>query len=91
MTIARRRLIDMMIDKRIEWPEGAKYASQDYDQKPGMFIVCFYSETPERGLGPYWVGKRIRCADFQLDELCVDWHKTIIDRDAYETALRDRK
>ena len=83
-TPKKKHLIELMIEAGVSWPEGAEYAAQDKD---GLHVY-FFTEKPIRScrdkFGVYGV---ILNSGIRLNELCRNWHQTIVTREQYEKAI----
>ena len=67
------KLIDLMRQAGVQWPEGAEYAAQDGDGCP---MVTFYRTEPKRAVpgSRVWSHKgQVEGSTFVLDELADDW------------------
>ena len=92
-TPKKKHLIELMIEAGVKWPEGAEYAAQDSRD----LYVWFYSEKPKfAGVNKgkwtsdvnYENGRKCRIVDGEkLNEICLDWHQTIVTREQYADAL----
>lgn len=91
-TPKKKHLIELMIEAGVKWPEGAEYAAQD---KCDLY-VWFYSEKPKfagvnkgnwTGDVNYENGRKCIVVDGEnLNEICTDWHQTIVTREQYAEA-----
>ncbi|MGL4753505.1 MAG: hypothetical protein ACRCXB_14075 [Aeromonadaceae bacterium] len=70
------KLIDLMRQAGVQWPEGAEYAAQD-----GSYLdVYFYSATPRRDMGKeVWLAhsQLAGVEPVELEELADDWETPI--------------
>ena len=92
-TPRKKHLIELMIEAGVKWPEGAEYAAQDNRD----LYVWFYSEKPKlacvnKGKWTsdvnYENGRKCCIVDGEkLNEICLDWHQTIVTREQYAEAL----
>ena len=92
-TPKKKHLIELMIEAGVKWPEGAEYAAQDNRD----LYVWFYSEKPKfAGVNKgkwtsdvnYENGRKCRIVDGEkLNEICRNWHQTIVTREQYAEAL----
>ena len=92
-TPKKKHLIELMIEAGVKWPEGAEYAAQD---KRDLY-VWFYSEKPKfAGVNKgkwtsdvnYENGRKCRIVDSEkLNEICLDWHQTVVTREQYAEAV----
>ena len=92
-TPKKKHLIELMIEAGVKWPEGAEYAAQDNRD----LYVWFYSEKPKlAGVNKgkwtsdvnYENGRKCRIVDGEkLNEICCNWHQTIVTREQYAEAL----
>lgn len=67
------KLIDLMRQAGVQWPEGAEYAALDGDGCP---MVTFYRTEPKRAVpgSRVWSHKgQVEGSSFLLDELADDW------------------
>lgn len=67
------KLIDLMRQAGVQWPEGAEYAAQDGDGGP---MVTFYRTEPKRAVpgSRVWSHNgQVEGSTFMLDELADDW------------------
>ena len=95
-TPKKKHLIELMIEAGVKWPEGAEYAAQDNRD----LYVWFYSEKPKlAGVNKgkwtsavnYENGRKCRIVDGEkLNEICLDWHQTIVTREQYAEAVAER-
>lgn len=83
-TKSQERLINLMLQAGVEWPDRAEFAAQDKK----YMKVYFYNEKPYRDFGyDKWdcisylgvIGVSVK-----LPELCLNWHQTIITREQYK-------
>ena len=85
-TPKKKHLIELMIEAGVEWPEDAKYATQDKDT---MHIRFYEKDKPFRSSNVnYWDsfgGSMIRSVE--LPELCSNWHQTIVTSEQYAKAV----
>ena len=92
-TPKKKHLIELMIEAGVEWPDGAEYAAQDNRD----LYVWFYSEKPKlAGVNKgkwtsdvnYENGRKCCIVDGEkLNEICLDWHQTIVTREQYAAAV----
>ena len=92
-TPKKKHLIELMIEAGVEWPEGEEYAAQDNRD----LYVWFYSEKPKlEGVNKgkwtsdvnYENGRKCCIVDGEkLNEICRNWHQTIVTREQYAEAL----
>lgn len=73
------KLIDLMRQAGVQWPEGAEYATQDGDQDVtvGGGMVTFYRTEPKRAVpgSRVWSHKgQVEGSTLTLDELAEDWY-----------------
>ena len=84
VTPKKKRLIELMIEAGVKWPDGAEYAAQDKrDNK-----VCFYVGKPciPQGCDYYKYTAGLIGGNFILPSLCCNWHQTIVTREQYVEA-----
>ena len=82
----RKPLLQLMKENNVEWPVGAKYATQDKHDN----MLYFHKRNPKGRLATddYWS----LCSDIwtngavRLPERCKKWSKTIVTREEYEDA-----
>lgn len=72
------KLIDLIRQAGVQWPEGAEYAAQDgdLDVTVGGGMVTFYRTEPKRAVpgSRVWGHKgQVEGSTFTLDELAEDW------------------
>ena len=92
-TPKKKHLIELMIEADVKWPDGAKYAAQDNRD----LYVWFYSEKPklagvDKGKWTSYVnyenGRKCCIVDGEkLNEICRNWHQTIVTREQYAEAV----
>ena len=86
-TPKKKRLIELMIEADVKWPDGAKYAAQDKDT---MRVRFYRIGKPFHDFGvDYWnsfCGSLINGVMVKLPELCSNWHQTIVTREQYVEA-----
>ena len=92
-TPRKKHLIELMIEAGVKWPEGAEYAAQDNRD----LYVWFYSEKPklagvDKGKWTsdvnYENGRKCCIVDGEkLNEICRNWHQTIVTREQYAEAV----
>ena len=96
-TPKKKHLIELMIEAGVKWPEGAEYAAQDNRD----LYVWFYSEKPKlAGVNKgkwtsdvnYENGRKCRIVDGEkLNDICRNWHQTIVTREQYAKAIAKMK
>lgn len=77
-TKSQERLINLMLQAGVEWPEGAGFAAQDKDG-----FIYGYDERPCRE-GEQWVPDCVINGGRGRHKLLPNWHQTIITREQYE-------
>ena len=82
-----------MIEVGVKWPEVAEYAAQDkrdsyvwlYSEKPKFAGVNKGTWTSDLNYGK---GRKCRIVDGEkLNEICRNWHQTIVTREQYAEAV----
>lgn len=81
-------LLEMMVDKKVFWPDGATHAAQDSSEAYHSNVLCFYTAKPHLK-GEYYncYGDYLDSHGVFLDDLASDWNTSIITREQYEEAL----
>ena len=90
--MAKKTLLELMVEAGVKWPEGAEYAAQDKRDSR----VNFYKDgKPEFYIGlSEWLANE--CAflgdeyGVLLPSLCRNWHQTIVTREQYEKAMTEQ-
>lgn len=77
-TKSQERLINLMLQAGVEWPEGAKFAAQD---RSGF--VYGYDEKPRRKWSGWWPDCVIN-GGMGRHNVLPNWHQTIITREQYQ-------
>lgn len=68
------KLINLMRQAGVQWPEGAEYAAQDGDD----FEVYFYSEEPSISGHLVWAARGLfDISSISLGELADDWRAPV--------------
>lgn len=79
------KLLELMLKNKVDWPDGAEFASQD----KRMRMIYFYTGTPTLRDGErFW--SAIDCESvkyFELSGVATDWATSIITREQYEAAV----
>lgn len=92
--MTKKKLIDLMIENNVKWPEGAEFAAQDKLSATGDFHLQFYLNKPFHTQGDdCWFddsGSMIFDGRIRLPELCHNWHQTIVTREQYQRAMKLR-
>lgn len=87
--MTKKKLIDLMIENNVQWPEGAEFAAQDKDCK-----VWFYRHKPHReSCEAQWEcdsNLHVIGSPKTLPELCLNWHQAIVTREKYEKAAYEK-
>lgn len=88
--MAKKTLLELMVEAGVKWPDGAEYAAQD-----GSHDVNFYRNgKPNYSSGDGdWNAHECEWMigfEVHLQSLCRNWHQTIVTREQYEAAVADK-
>ena len=89
-TPKKKHLIELMIESKVKWPDGAEYAAQDkkdnrvHFYKDGKPLLCGGWLEWAEDCECTFIGDRYGVL---LPSLCRNWHQTIVTLEQYAEAL----